>query len=121
MHCVSILRTVHLSVVLRTSPCLSLAPLDFHLSLSEGSRADVATQRPSQLGPEDVLRVAAQTSGPKHRQGRGGPEAERPQVLQRSDMEKKLWGIIWRCCRFVIITSCVCLQSLSRCCRGVPG
>lgn len=37
----------------------SLDSLDRRLSIPEGSRADVASQRPGQLGSEDVLCVAA--------------------------------------------------------------
>lgn len=98
-------------------------PSSCRLSVSEGSRANVASQRPGQLGSEDVLRVAAQTSGPKHRQGRGGPEAERPQVLQRSDDTAAAAAAAtrWRRCSCAITASCVLLQSLSRCCRGKSG
>lgn len=84
--CVPTLKTNHWQRVSSTSRSFTpLNPPDCRRSYPEGSRADVASQRPGQLGSEDVVRVAAQTSGPKHRQGRGGPEAERPQVLQRSD------------------------------------
>lgn len=54
-------------------------------SFSEGSGPHVASQRPGQLGSEDLRRLSAQASRPKRRQGRRRPEAERPQVLQRSE------------------------------------
>lgn len=58
--------------------CVCVGP-----SRTEGSGPDVASQRPGQLGSENLCRRPGQTSGSKHRQGNRRPEAEWPQILQR--------------------------------------
>lgn len=44
----------------------------------------MASLRPGQLGPENLHRGSGQTDRPKLGEGRAGPAAERPQLLQRS-------------------------------------